>query len=303
MESQSGPPAPGSRGESSWSRDELEEIVEGVLAEHLFEFQSRMDGMKAKVEGLLGRMTAVEQSTAAMQGDLEEVSAEAANPRMPPQAVESILDLEKKVEKLGGGGELPRRSFRMATPTDEDMPTREVIRDKFGEISAEMTELQESQEAIRRHFMWFEQEMEHWRVSWAVFALRAASLPERQRRECLSVLQEEELLIRNRQDDGDQRSTLASPKGASPRGSRGEETPARSGRRRSKERAAKIEADFGVPRPISPSRGTGGSRGRDEEELRTAEAWQRRGEPPSPQQTRAGHRAPAGGRHGRSDPA
>mmetsp|Transcript_70466 Transcript_70466/g.188979 ORF Transcript_70466/g.188979 Transcript_70466/m.188979 type:complete len:156 (-) Transcript_70466:151-618(-) len=45
---------------------------------------------------------------------------------------------------------------------------------------------------VRDHFIWFEKQIEKWRISWAMFALSATTMKESDRKDCMERLKEEE---------------------------------------------------------------------------------------------------------------
>merc|ERR1711957_372428 len=52
--------------------------------------------------------------------------------------------------------------------------------------------LREESGIVRDHFAWFEEQIEKWRISWAMFALSATSMKEGDKRDCMERLKEEE---------------------------------------------------------------------------------------------------------------
>merc|ERR1712151_729539 len=94
---------------------------------------------------------------------------------------EQLGKLEERVNALSS-----------SSAAEHELPTKDFLIHKFNDVAGELTMLREESGIVRDHFVWFEEQIEKWRISWAMFALSATSMKEDDKRDCMDRLKEEE---------------------------------------------------------------------------------------------------------------
>jgi len=189
---------------------ELIRIVSVVVAESMFEVQSSISALEEQMTDFQGRLASLEKRTAEQTLNSRLASLEAAAAatakgleelRVSPQGrapatagpqqpvtYYDFRELEEKVRALAS--EVVPAKFA------QSMPSAESLLKKFGDVDKEQTSLRECCDAVHEQVSSLEEQIEHWRISWAIFALSALNLKESDRRDCLSRLKDEEERMR-----------------------------------------------------------------------------------------------------------
>mmetsp|Transcript_83425 Transcript_83425/g.226124 ORF Transcript_83425/g.226124 Transcript_83425/m.226124 type:complete len:273 (-) Transcript_83425:371-1189(-) len=197
---------------------ELVRLVSAVVAENLFEVNFNINALQEQLaevqdrlasldaaaapaagagagdEPLRGRVASLERAAAAASRAVEELRAspqgEAKVTPVPQQPVTyyDFWELEEKVRAL---------TSQVATAEiSQSMPSAESLLKKFGDVEEEQASIRESCDAVQGQVETLEEQIEHWRIGWAIFALSALNLKESDRRDCLRRLKEEEERLR-----------------------------------------------------------------------------------------------------------
>lgn len=196
--------------EAPREHDALTDIVNAAIATHLFEHMSRVGSLEEQVDRLQERLVALEKAPkASPRGspehgtggsqvvpalDLPENSPRERRLSNHTQSldtwrmmqegsarVEELRKLEDQVKKLSD-----------AAAEHEELPTKDFLVHKFNDIEGDLTMMREENGMVRDHFVWLEEQVEKWRLSWAIFALDATNMKESDRRDCKDRLKEEE---------------------------------------------------------------------------------------------------------------
>jgi len=178
--------------------------VNAAIATHLFENFSRMDSLEEQVNGLQERLLALEQSRAEPKarrsrqgGAAEDRASDTDSPRTRKSRTSSVDNWRMMNEVSARVGELQKleekvNALASSPAAENDLPTKEFLIHKFNDVAGELTMLREESGIVRDHFAWFEEQIEKWRISWAMFALSATSMKEGDKRDCMERLKEEE---------------------------------------------------------------------------------------------------------------
>ncbi|CAK0873028.1 unnamed protein product, partial [Prorocentrum cordatum] len=168
--------------------DALTTVVNAAIATHLFEHLSRMDSMEEQVNQLKEQLQALEKAPRALRGQTAEHNESDVDSPRTRRALhegaaraDELQELEARVEELAASAAEHR-----------DLPTKEFLIDKFNNVEGEITMMREEAGIVRDHFIWFEKQIEKWRISWAMFALSATTMKESDRKDCMERLKEEE---------------------------------------------------------------------------------------------------------------
>lgn len=184
--------------------DALTAIVNAAIATHLFENFSRMDSLEEQVNGLQERLLALEQSRAEPKarrsrqgGAAEDRASDTDSPRTRKSRTSSVDNWRMMNEVSSRMGELQKleekvNALASSPAAENDLPTKEFLIHKFNDVAGELTMLREESGIVRDHFAWFEEQIEKWRISWAMFALSATTMKEGDKRDCMERLKEEE---------------------------------------------------------------------------------------------------------------
>jgi len=156
---------------------ELVRIVSVVVAENMFEVKCSISALQEQMTEFQGRLASLEATAAA-----------ATKGTKQPVTYYDFRELEEKVRALA--------SEVVPAKLAQNLPSAESLLKKFGDVEGEQTSLRESCDAALEQVSSLEEQIEHWRISWAIFALNALTLKESDRRDCLSRLKEEEERMR-----------------------------------------------------------------------------------------------------------
>jgi hypothetical protein len=190
--------------EAASDHDALTAIVNAAIATHLFEHLCRVDSLEEQVDRLQERLLALEKAPGRQEShgrlslsgrDLEDTPKERTTHMQrqtsPPDSVdnihvEALRRLEDQVQKLTD-----------TAAESEGLLTKEFMVQKFNDVEGDITMLREESGTVRDHFVWFEEQVEKWRISWAMFALSATTMKESDRRDCMERLKEEDSRLAN----------------------------------------------------------------------------------------------------------
>jgi uncharacterized coiled-coil protein SlyX len=141
------------------------------------------------LQKLSSRLDSLEETAAATTKGLEELLAPSQDrAAQQPVTYYDLRQLEKEVRKL----EADLAPAKLV----QNMPSAENLQKKFDDIEQICDEVKGSCEDNDQKVTALEDQIEFWRIGWAIFALSALNLKESDRRDCLSRLKDEEERMR-----------------------------------------------------------------------------------------------------------